>query len=40
VHRFVLLERPFSIERGELTAKLSLCRQVIARNFAAELKSC
>jgi long-chain acyl-CoA synthetase len=38
VHRFVLLERPFSIERGELTPKLSLCREVIARNFAVELK--
>jgi long-chain acyl-CoA synthetase len=37
VHRFALLEWPFSIERGELTPKLSLCREVIARNFAAEL---
>lgn len=37
VHRFVLLERPYSIERGELTPKLSLCREVIGRNFAAEL---
>jgi long-chain acyl-CoA synthetase len=37
VHRFALLERPFSIERGELTPKLSLCREVIAKNFAAEL---
>jgi long-chain acyl-CoA synthetase len=37
IHRFVLLDRPFSIERGELTAKMSLCRSVIARNFAAEL---
>jgi hypothetical protein len=34
-----LLERPFSIERGEMTAKLSLCRTVIARNFAAELQA-
>ena len=38
VRRFAILDRPFSIERGELTAKLSLCRAVIARNFAAELK--
>jgi long-chain acyl-CoA synthetase len=37
IHRFVVLDRPFSIERGELTPKLSLCRSVIARNFAAEL---
>jgi long-chain acyl-CoA synthetase len=37
VHCFTLLHRPFSIDRGELTAKLSLCRSVIARNFAAEL---
>ncbi len=38
VHRFHLLDRPFSIERGEMTGKLSLCRTVIARNFAAELR--
>jgi long-chain acyl-CoA synthetase len=37
IHRFALLDRPFSIERGEMTGKLSLCRAVIARNFAAEL---
>jgi long-chain acyl-CoA synthetase len=39
VRQFTLLDRPFSIERGELTAKLSLCRAVIARNFAAELSA-
>ena len=39
VHRFALLDRPFSIEHGELTPKMSLCRTVIARNFAAELKA-
>jgi long-chain acyl-CoA synthetase len=39
VRQFVLLDRPFSIERGEMTAKLSLCREVIERNFAAELLS-
>lgn len=38
VHHFVLTERPFSIDRGEMTAKLSLCRAVIARNFAAEIE--
>jgi len=39
VRHFSLLDRPFSIERGELTAKMSLCRNVIARNFAAELSA-
>jgi long-chain acyl-CoA synthetase len=37
IHRIALLDRAFSIERGELTAKMSLCRTIIARNFAAEL---
>jgi long-subunit acyl-CoA synthetase (AMP-forming) len=37
VRDFVVLDRPFSIERGELTPKLSLCREMVARNFAAEL---
>jgi long-chain acyl-CoA synthetase len=37
VRHFMVLDRPFSMERGELTAKLSLCRNVVARNFAAEL---
>jgi long-chain acyl-CoA synthetase len=37
IHRYALLDRPFSIERGELTAKLSMRRDVIAQNFAAEL---
>jgi long-chain acyl-CoA synthetase len=39
VRQFALLDRPFSIERGEMTGKLSLCRQVIARDFAAELNA-
>jgi long-chain acyl-CoA synthetase len=39
IHSFVLLDRPFTIERGELTAKMSLCRNVIAGNFADELRS-
>lgn len=38
IHRYVLLDRPFSIDRGEMTGKLSLCRAVIARNFAMELQ--
>ncbi|MEX2092651.1 MAG: AMP-dependent synthetase/ligase [Pirellulales bacterium] len=37
VRDFAVLDRPFSIERGELTPKLSLRREAIARNFAAEL---
>jgi long-chain acyl-CoA synthetase len=39
IHHFTLLHRPFLIERGELTAKMSLCRETIARNFAAELNA-
>jgi long-chain acyl-CoA synthetase len=39
IQHFVILNRPFAIERGELTAKMSLCRNVIARNFAVELAS-
>ena len=37
VRNFVIVNRPFSIERGELTPKLSLRREVIAANFAEEL---
>jgi long-chain acyl-CoA synthetase len=37
VRQFVLLDRPFSIERGELTIKQSLFRETIAKSFAAEL---
>ncbi len=39
VRKFVLLPRPFSIEAGELTPKLSLRRQEIAAHFAAEIES-
>jgi long-chain acyl-CoA synthetase len=34
---FVILPRNFSIEAGEVTPKFSLCRKVIARNFAKEI---
>ena len=34
VRRFAILPRPFSVEQGELTAKQSLRRQVIAKHFA------
>lgn len=37
VARFHLLETPFSIERGELTPKLSLRRQAIQQHYAAEI---
>jgi long-chain acyl-CoA synthetase len=37
VRRFAILDRPFLVERGEMTPKLSLCRSVIAANFEKEL---
>jgi long-chain acyl-CoA synthetase len=37
IRHFTLLERPFSIDRGEMTPKLSLRREVITRNFAEPL---
>lgn len=39
VHDFAILSRGFEQERGEMTAKLSLRRDAIARNFRRELKS-
>jgi long-chain acyl-CoA synthetase len=36
---FTLLDRPFAMERGELTPKLSLCRKVIERSFAREIEA-
>jgi long-chain acyl-CoA synthetase len=39
VRYFSLLSRPFSIDQGELTPKLSLRRAVIEKNFAAELQA-
>jgi len=35
---FVILSRNFSMEQGELTAKLSLRRETIATNFAKEIE--
>lgn len=35
---FLLVERAFSIERGELTSNLKLRRQAIERNFASDLE--
>jgi long-chain acyl-CoA synthetase len=39
VGAFTLLARGFSMERGEMTPKLSLRRGVIERNFAREIES-
>jgi len=39
VRKFVVLPRPFSIEAGELTPKLSLRRKEIAAHFATEIES-
>jgi long-chain acyl-CoA synthetase len=39
VQRFTLLPRAFSIEDGEMTAKLSLRRKIIEQHFAAEIES-
>jgi long-chain acyl-CoA synthetase len=39
VRHFALLVRPFSIEQGELTPKLSLCRAVIASHFGDVLET-
>ena len=33
VRRFALLERPFSIEQGEMTPKLSLRREIVQQHF-------
>jgi long-chain acyl-CoA synthetase len=37
VGKFIVLDRPFSIDRGELTAKLSLRRTVIADHFSSDI---
>jgi long-chain acyl-CoA synthetase len=36
---FTLLNRGFSIELGEMTPKLSLCRKVIEKSFACEIEA-
>src|SRR5690606_14593444 len=33
IRHFAVIDRPLSQEFGELTPKLSLCRETIARNF-------
>jgi long-chain acyl-CoA synthetase len=37
IGQFAILDRPFSSELGELTSKMSLCRDQIAHNFADQL---
>jgi len=37
IRKFAIIERPFSIESGELTPKLSLKRKVIEQNYAAQI---
>ncbi|MGL5273539.1 MAG: AMP-dependent synthetase/ligase [Phocaeicola sp.] len=38
VKRFVLLSQPFSMEKGELTNTLKIKRNVLARNYAADIE--
>jgi long-chain acyl-CoA synthetase len=37
IEKFVLLKEAFSLDRGELTQKLSLCRPVISQNYQQEI---
>jgi long-chain acyl-CoA synthetase len=39
VRKFVLLPRPFSIDAGELTPKLSLRRQIITANYKSHIEA-
>ena len=39
VQCFALLPRGFTIEQGELTAKLTLRRKIIEQHFAAEIET-
>ena len=39
VQKFLLLDKPFSVERGELTLKHSLRRDVIEQHYAREIDS-
>ena len=39
IKRFVLLEQPFSIDKGELTPKMSVRRSVVKKNYSEEIKS-
>ena len=37
VKKILLLAEPFSIERGELTPKLSIVRKVVLENYSDEI---
>jgi long-chain acyl-CoA synthetase len=37
IRSFAILDRPFSVEKGELTPKLSLCRSVIAQHHSQQI---
>ena len=37
IKEFTILDRPFLQESGHLSAKLSLCREVISKDFSAEI---
>lgn len=39
IKRIALIERPFSVDTGELTPKLSLKRKVVCKNYEAEIAS-
>ena len=39
VKKNLLLAKPFSIERGELTPKLSIVRKVVLKNYNEEIDS-
>ena len=39
VRKFVILPRPFSIDAGELTPKLSLRRQIIISNYKSHIEA-
>ena len=38
IKRFTLLPTPFSMEKGELTNTLKIRRNVLVRNYAAEIE--
>jgi len=39
IKRFCILERPLSIEHGELTGTLKVKRQVVEAHFSAEIEA-
>lgn len=39
IKKFVLLDEPFSIDKGELTPKMSVRRSVVRKNYHDEIKS-